>query len=401
MTFELEIVAEAGLPYKIAARARRWIVGELAEALGSAPAVSVRSGALSLDENGNVHLSDSLARTTDRQVAVVFVTERPRLRRGAPAPVQIDAGRSAAIVSVPACGSLRLQRAVSRFIVSAAADLQQQTSVNAPLRFAESRRRRWRTDDDDGSQHALISSHRWGWTRIVLGMARVNRPWRLLSTLKGVLAAAAATASFGIFYTSIWQMASALSVVRLIVVSALSVTAMSAWLIIANHLWERRTSGAYSKAWARLYNSSTMITVLTGVLTMYAALYAATLLGALVVIDMGFMSTKLGEQAAISNFLVLAWLATSMGSIAGALGSSADSYDAILRATFAKRERERRIAKDDQEARESGSENEPESGTADAGSDAPASGSEDAGTGSGTSDTDPNAPDASDAGSAT
>ena len=161
------------------------------------------------------------------------------------------------------------------------------------------------------------------------------------------MAAAIATASFGVFYTSIWQMASVLSPLRLLLISGFSVGVMTMWLIAANHLWETKSSGRFRAVWARLYNSTTIFTVLTGVVFMYVGLYAVTFVSSMVVIDETFLTEQLGKEATLHDYGSLAWLSTSMGVIAGALGSNADSHESILRATFGRREQERRKTLDE------------------------------------------------------
>lgn len=348
MTFDVTIVAEDGLPHELATSTRDRIASDLESILDDQVDLAVLAGSLSLDEDGNVHLSDSVTQSGSSSRIIVFITELPRLWRGDPTPVEIDTTRSAGIVSVPACGAFALRRRVSKLVVAAVAGLTQTDQGNEASRMVENRRRRWQDNADRPGKSTLLAATRLGWTQQVLGMARVNRPWRLVSTLKGVMAAAAATASFGIFYASIWSMSAAMSTWRLAMVTVLSVVVMTAWLIIANKLWESQKQRAYGKMWARLYNASTVLTVLVGVLAMYVCLYVLALFAGLIVIDWGFMSKQLPKPATLANFVLLAWLTTSMGVIAGALGSSADSYDAILRATYGSRERERRMAEEDQ-----------------------------------------------------
>ncbi|OLT33480.1 hypothetical protein BJF84_22190 [Rhodococcus sp. CUA-806] len=71
-------------------------------------------------------------------------------------------------------------------------------------------------------------------------MIRCNRPWRLVPTLSGALAAASAASAFGVFYASIWQMASSMTLARLTVIGVLAVVAMTIWLIFPHGLWEHR-----------------------------------------------------------------------------------------------------------------------------------------------------------------
>lgn len=337
------LVAEHGLPYGLAEGIAPRVEEALAKTSVGPVAVTVDDGALMLDDEGEVHLSDSVPTTSNSADLVVFLTELPRLWRGRPLPAEIDSRRSAAVISVPACGTLGLRRNVTDLTVACIAGLAEPDSADETFRSVESRLRQWHIDEERDGKSILVATSQWGWVRMVTGMVRVNRPWRLVSTLKGVIAAAAATASFGIFYTSIWQMATVLSPWRLGLITAFSIAVMGTWLIVANRLWESRRSRSSAATWSLMYNTVTVATVLVGIATMYIGLYILTFIAGLVVIDAGFMTQQIQKPASLTSFLLLAWLSTSMGVIAGALGSSSDSYESILRATFGQRERERRL----------------------------------------------------------
>src|SRR5699024_9647912 len=215
MAYDVTIVAEPGLPHELSTRSRRSIAEELDRLLDDEVDLAVQTGALTLDPDGNVHLSGSMSRSRTDSSIIIFITELPRLEGGRPAPLELDPERSAAIVSVPACGTVRLRRRVARLIVAAVAGLTGSEGGEDAVEEIATRRRRWLDDEEHGGKRTLVAGSGLGWQRQILGMTRVNRPWRLVSTLKGVMAAAAATASFGIFYTSIWLMSDAMGVWRL------------------------------------------------------------------------------------------------------------------------------------------------------------------------------------------
>lgn len=91
-----------------------------------------------------------------------------------------------------------------------------------------------------------------------------------------------------------------------------------------------------------LYNTSTVCTVGLGVLCMYVLLFAVTLAEALVVIDASFMESVVGHPTGLREYLLIAWMASSMGTVAGALGSTFESESAVRAAAYSERERERR-----------------------------------------------------------
>jgi membrane protein DedA with SNARE-associated domain len=82
------------------------------------------------------------------------------------------------------------------------------------------------TDDDEDIDVRFVSPKARGHLRLLAGMVRANRPWRLFSTMKGTLAAAFATAAHALVMPIIWQMADSLSWVRLLALMVLSLVAM-------------------------------------------------------------------------------------------------------------------------------------------------------------------------------
>ena len=84
-----------------------------------------------------------------------------------------------------------------------------------------------------------------------------------------------------------------------------------------------------------------VLTLAIGVTVMYVVLYLLTMLAALTVIDGGYIQSRLRRPAGLADYARIVWLACSMGIIAGALGSSFDSEEAVRRAAFRRRERER------------------------------------------------------------
>lgn len=86
-----------------------------------------------------------------------------------------------------------------------------------------------------------------------------------------------------------------------------------------------------------------LITVAIAVTFMYVVLFFLLLLGALAVISGDYLQAELNEPVNLRHYVVLAWLATSMGTFAGALGSNWDHPDRVRQATFGRREYERRM----------------------------------------------------------
>ena len=199
------------------------------------------------------------------------------------------------------------------------------------------------------SMHLVLRGPR-GPVRLLTGMVRANRPWRLVPSLSPALAGAAAGAAFGVFYSNIWQLADAFSVARLALVNAIAVLAMITWLILDNNLWENPKNRRL-RTESALYNTVTVLTVSLGVACMYVLLFSVTLLAAFVTIPIDYLGTTLGRTANIADQASVAWLSASMGTIAGSLGSGLAGEEAVRQAAYSEREQERQARREAEEER--------------------------------------------------
>ena len=269
---------------------------------------------------------------------VLCVSEVPRRQGSRPVIAETRDGTTGALY-VPSFGTLAVRR---RAVAAALAVLHELIEADAssrlPRRYFESR---WASSDSGEGDEVLLTSSIFGRIRLVSGMIRCNRPWRLVPTLSSALAAASAASAFGVFYASIWQMAASMSLGRLAMIGVTAVIAMTVWVILPNGLWEKRTFRRSTiDRW--MYNAATVGTVLTGALCMYALLFAVVLSSAAVVISPEFLAAQIGRPSSIGDYFSLAWLAASLGTVAGAVGSSVADREDILDATYGHRELIRR-----------------------------------------------------------
>ncbi|MBE9925837.1 hypothetical protein G8C93_08020 [Cellulosimicrobium cellulans] len=271
----------------------------------------------------------ALGRLTDQARAhgwdvVVGLTELPvRDDDGRYLLVETDPRRRTAVVSLPALGGLRMHartRAAVRTLVSGMAD----------------------PATSQGEHRVHLPRHGGRW-RILLGMVLANRPWRLVPGLKSALIAALATGAIATINSTVWLLAGSLSWWRLALATIASVALVVGWLVVDGRLWERPDEpSTEARERARLYNASTLLTLLTGVVICYAALYLVNLLWALFVLDPGVMGDYLQSSLTYQDLFVLSWFVASAATVGGALGSGLESDEAIRAATYAKREEERR-----------------------------------------------------------
>jgi hypothetical protein len=93
---------------------------------------------------------------------------------------------------------------------------------------------------------------------------------------------------------------------------------------------------------SRLYNASTLLTLTSGVLICYVALYLVNVAWALFILDPHVMGSYLQTRLGYADLFVLAWLVASAATFGGALGTGLESDEAIRTAAYSKREEERR-----------------------------------------------------------
>jgi uncharacterized membrane protein YidH (DUF202 family) len=108
---------------------------------------------------------------------------------------------------------------------------------------------------------------------MLAGMVRVNRPWRLVLELRSALAAAVATAAFGLVSSPVWEISGAISTIRLWIATVVSLIAIVGWLILNHGLWQYpKTTDPRERRQIRLYNAATLSTLAIGVLVSYVVL---------------------------------------------------------------------------------------------------------------------------------
>jgi hypothetical protein len=164
-------------------------------------------------------------------------------------------------------------------------------------------------------------------------MVRANRPWRLIVRLSRALAAAAAAVVFALATSDLWRLADALDWPRLLVLTVLSVGATVLWLIVSHRLWETpQVQG--SRQQTVLFNVATTLTLLLGAASLYVAVFALTIGTAAVAIDAGVLGEALGHHVDVGDYAVLAWMASSLATIAGGLGAGLESDEAVREAAY-------------------------------------------------------------------
>jgi hypothetical protein len=255
---------------------------------------------------------------------VVGLTELPlHDHEGRPLLVETDPERRTAVFSLPALGGLRMH-----------------TRSRRAMRLLLSTMTEPGTEDDE---HRVVLPRWRGRSRLLLGMVLANRPWLLVPGLKSALVAALATGAVATINSTVWLLAGSLSWWRLVVATIASVALAVAWLVIDGELWDRPDDDSpQARERSRLYNTSTVVTLMAGVFICYLALYLVNLAWAFFVLDPALMGSYLDASLGYRDLLVLAWFVASAATVGGGLGSGLESDEAIRTAAYSKREEDRR-----------------------------------------------------------
>jgi hypothetical protein len=258
----------------------------------------------------------------------------------------VSTGSGVALISLPALAGLlvhrRARKAVLRVTESLVAD---RSPDEAPaIAGPHAPHRRADGDGDELFDHRIVATPVRGRLRLLLGMVAANRPWRLLPGLSSAIAAALATSAYGLLTVTVWMLSDRLGVFKLALAMLASIALMVGWLILDHNLWEHAGDEHQTPERAALYNTATILTLGAGVALGYLCLFTIDLLVALVLVDRGVLSQNIGHPGDFGNYVTLAWLTASAATVGGALGSSLESEEAVRRAAYGARQRQRLAA---------------------------------------------------------
>jgi hypothetical protein len=187
------------------------------------------------------------------------------------------------------------------------------------------------TGEDDGLQ--FTARVLGGNLRLLLGMVRANRPWRLAAGLTKSLSIAAATGLLTLVSSDLWLLSEGYGPTQLAVLAVLSVAAVAGTLVIGAQLWERPRARRERRQVA-LFNAATLATVVIGVMTLFAALFVISVLGALVLVDADVYAALTGHALGFPEYLRVALVTASLATVGGALGAGLESDDAVRGAAY-------------------------------------------------------------------
>jgi hypothetical protein len=346
------VIAPPGASAQLARALATDIVEDLADRLpGTSWQVEVRTDPLVVPPVDDHDLVDAVrARMLEEGWDLaVFLTDLPLAVRGRPVVAHASPLHGVAIVSVPALGAVGVRRRVRETsfqllrTLLAAQSGEDTAAWGRRRRGLQARVRRLGVErGDPGSEVGAVrftSRVLGGNLRLLIGMVRTNQPWRLAAKLSRALTAAAAAGAFALVTSDIWRLADAFGWARLLFVTTGSVVATCLTLIVGADLWERSARRG-ARQQIVLFNLATTVTVLLGVLWLFAALLVLAFISAKVVVVPSLLTSVVGHRSGTGDLLEVAWLAASIAMVGGALGAGLESDEAVRAAAYAHREAE-------------------------------------------------------------
>jgi hypothetical protein len=265
----------------------------------------------------------------------------------------ISAKDDVAMISLPALGGIRLRQRTREMITSIvdflAVGVSRPHGARPPSRPEFDRgllgigpTSKVLAPDSGDVSIEIVRSVRRGLPRMLAGMIRANRPWQLVLGLSTALAGSLAGAAFGLLYSSIWQLATALSPPRLIGITLAAIIALVSWIIAGHNLWERRSMpGGKRPSGTALRNAGTVLTIGFGALAFFLTLFLLAAASAAMIIPPDYLAKNIGRPADWTAYLKVALMSSVLGTVAGAVGSGLEDDSTVRRATYGFREQER------------------------------------------------------------
>lgn len=238
------------------------------------------------------------------------------------------------LISVPALGAIALEERVREAALDLIAALvgwndEDRESVRDRLHELGSPIGMAQVDDNTIRFSTAVMR---GNLRLLIGMVRANHPWRVTVKLSRALVAALGTAAYVLASSGFWMLASYMTWPRLLGLALAALVTTSVALIAAHNLWEH-SADSHTRERVVLFNAVTALTIAIGVLTLYLALLAFSVVGSFSLIPEGALNAQI-HRAAAGDYLRLAWMATSLATLAGALGSLVESDLAVREAAY-------------------------------------------------------------------
>jgi hypothetical protein len=262
---------------------------------------------------------------------VLCLTDLPLPSAGRTVAGHASVSHSVVVISVPAVGAVAVRRRLREAALRLIGRVLDGSGSSASTGIRLRRLQDLADLGDDGLSLAWGSGRGSG--RLIVGMLRANRPWRLGLKLYRALIASLAVVAAALVTTDVWRIAGAMGWARLGGIAVFAVLVTTVTLIVAHDLWESGENERSSDQMA-LFNIVTSLTLLIGLVTFYGALLLVTALGALLLVPMPLFNAVVARPAGAAEYIGLVWLVASLAMVGGALGAGLEAASTVREAAY-------------------------------------------------------------------
>lgn len=222
-----------------------------------------------------------------------------------------------------------------------------------PFSLSLTKRVEMAEEDEQVDVRYIIKSLMIGRLRVLSGMTFANRPWIALFSFNKLITLAFATGSYISIFPTPWQMSIAYNPVRFIAVMVLAILGTIIWVIFSHDLWERPTKKG-KKRWRDLYNWTTFTTLGVIIIINYMMLFIIFLGAIAIFVPPSLFEawTGIEDEPTPEYYFALVWLITSLGTLAGAIGTGIEDEEKIRDITYSYRQKHRYYEMEKEEEKE-------------------------------------------------
>lgn len=309
--------------------------------------------------NETIHRMAKIKKKNDWDY-VIGITDLPSLSENRVVVSEFDSQKSVSLISLPALGFFSVKRKLRRMVTH---HLEYLYKYNEDSMSFSSRElssptvmnisRETPIEDNESTNRYIIKSYIIGWLKIILGMTYINEPWSIVTNFKTLVSLAFATGTYIAVFSTPWELSIDYQPWRLILLMIFAVIGMVFWLIYAHKLWGKSSvKTAVHYRW--LYNLTTFMTLLFVTIANYVILFILLTISVTMFVPPEIFNdwTQANEDFTVMNYINLIWFTTSLGILAGALGSTAESEEKIRSVTYSYRQlyRYQELQKEDDES---------------------------------------------------
>lgn len=284
--------------------------------------------------------------------AIVGITDLPIFHEGKVVIADINEKNNAILISLPSLGWKLKKSMIKRLIVKMVQSVNKRHNYvdnsflisNFKGIFPKTAKKVRLKVKETGSFHTrfILDSKINGYARLLAGMTFTNNPFNMLKTLSGVLAIGFTTGAFCMAFTTMWQLSYLFSEWRLLFASLASILGMLIWITISHNLWEFPNKKSKKKL-RKLYNLTTMLTLLSSIVVFYISLFIAFLILSITLLPPSFLGQTLGVKhgVGVMQYLDISWFAASLATVVGSIGVGLTDEELVLESTYSYRQKYR------------------------------------------------------------